>query len=279
MSERTVRGAFKLVLVAACVICLGQSAAAQSLLIDFSQVDSTGAFTTNSAPEPGYQQYNARHEVIGDVFETARTESYSAFGTTVDLMVSYPDTTDRRVRQMIARGAGHQANYVGEMLALVNDWVGIDARTINGGNGMDVPTTMLFTVSGLPAGDYSYRAFHHDTENQNGEFSVALTDAAGARDIGTFEMTASTLHDPNNLNPVNPGAGNGPEVLSSTVAFDFASDGVNPVVISYSITEGPNVHESFVGVNGIEIVPEPSTLMLLGVLAGGLRAFRRRRSA
>ncbi|MBN1853134.1 MAG: PEP-CTERM sorting domain-containing protein [Pirellulales bacterium] len=229
------------------LVWVSTDAPAESLLIDFNST------TQDSGPHPqaGYQSYNAGHEVAADFVPVA----YSAFGTTVTLTPTWPDTTANTVQQMIDRGAGNDANYIGTMLDLVTDWIGIDARAASGGNGTSVPTTMDLTLSGLPAGDYYYRAYHHDTENQNPDFSITLIDANGTTAIGTFEATASTPHA-NNPNPVNPGFGFGPQFLPSTVVFPFRSNG-GDVVFRYQGTEGANVHESFVLVNGIEIHNEP----------------------
>jgi len=205
----------------------------------------------NSDPgtvEPGYLPYTSAHESP----EVERTETYPAFGTSVSLTVDYPDTTDLRVRQSLDRGSDFDANYDGLNLDLVTDFIGIDCRSENGGNGAGQPTTMLFRLNGLPAGRYRYRGYHHDTEYVNAPFQIAVLDANGLRDLGAYEMTGSTSFA-SNPTPVNPGAGNPPSVLDSTVEFEFVSDGVGEIVVNYMGTEGANVHESIVGVNGIEI--------------------------
>jgi hypothetical protein len=251
-------------------------AGAEPLKIDFNSISQDNG----PHPQEGYQAYDAGHEVADDFV----TREYAAFGTTVSLTPTWPDTTDNRVQQMIDRTTSGppveswDANYEGTLLDLVTDWIGIDARPGNGGNGPDQPTPLDLTLAGLPAGAYRYLAYHHDTENQNGDFTVSVTDADGTRTIGTFEMTASS-EGANTPNPVNPGAGNGPGVLPSTIHFPIVSNG-EPIVIEYQIAEGANVHESFLGVNGIEVtqIPEPSTLVLLlvGCLAALLCGMRRR---
>ncbi len=235
------------------LVCLATSAGADPLLIDFNSTSQDNG----PHPQTGYQSYDAGHEVADDFIPVG----YSAFGTTVTLTPTWPDTTDNLVMQMIDRTtsgpptSSHDANYLGDMLDLVTDWIGADARPDNGGNGTTGPTTMELTLSGLPAGDYFYRAYHHDTEYMNPEFSLSLNDADGTTSIGTFEVTGSSAHA-NNVNPVSGAPGFGPEVLSSTVDFPFRSDG-SDVVFQYEVMEGANVHESFVVVNGIEIWDEP----------------------
>ena len=75
---------------------------AQDLMVDFnSNQDGGGDSTTDPDPklstanhhETGYQSYHANHEVIAE-FAPA---TYDAFGTSVILTPSWPDTTDNRV--------------------------------------------------------------------------------------------------------------------------------------------------------------------------------------
>ena len=40
-----------------------------------------------------------------------------------------PNTTDNRVQQMIDRGAGNDAQWLGSNLDLLTDFIGIDTRT------------------------------------------------------------------------------------------------------------------------------------------------------
>lgn len=72
---------------------------------------------------------------------------------------------------------------------------------------------------------------------------------------GEFRMTASSV-DGSNVNRENPGAENGPEVLSSTVNLRFVSDGINPVVITYINRRHASTQQSFLGVDGFEITTQ-----------------------
>jgi hypothetical protein len=229
------------------------------LLVDFSNAGNQAA-----GPQVmnGYQSYIANHEVIGEV---DHSQAFPAFGTSVTLTVEYPDSFTNTVRQMINRAEANNLNYIGEKVSLVRDWIGIDARVAQGGNGFDIPTTMTFTFDGFPAGHYQYRAYHHDTEFQHGMFNVGVDDAAGSREIGMFAMTASTNNATNNPNPVNPGAGQGPESLESTVTFPFESNGTNPVVVRYSNFEAALALETFLGVNGFEITALPTPVPLVWI--------------
>ena len=82
----------------------------------------------------------------------------------------WPNTTDNRVRQMIDRSAVNDAQWGGDKLDLLTDWIGIDTRTTSGGNGdwdrtpATTPTYLTLALSGLPAGTYEWTSYHHDTE-------------------------------------------------------------------------------------------------------------------
>ena len=143
---------------------------AADLLVDFNSTNQEGGPHYQS----GYQPYNAGHEVAAD-FLAAR--SYSAFDTTVSLKVTWPDTTSNRVQQMIDRPASNDANWTGQKIDLLTDFIGIDTRTSEGGRGNydgsnGLPTRMVFRLTGLPTGPYSYRSYHHDTENVHTSFGV-----------------------------------------------------------------------------------------------------------
>ena len=154
------------------------SGLSQNLLVDF------GSTTQDGGPnlQTGYQAYNAGHEVAADFI----TRSYPAFGTSIDITPAWPDTIDNRVQQMIDRGAGNDANWndANADLQLITDFLGIDTRTAQGGNGNwdgtnGTPTRMTLTLGGLPAGSYAWTSFHHDTEHLHGNFQVELSTDGG----------------------------------------------------------------------------------------------------
>ncbi|MBJ07369.1 MAG: hypothetical protein CMO40_09680, partial [Verrucomicrobiaceae bacterium] len=101
----------------------------QDLLVDFSSTSQGGGPNL----QVGYQAYDAGHEAIADFV----TRSYPAFGTSINLTPAWPDTTDARVQQMVDRGNGNDANWddASADLQLITDFLGIDTRTSNGGNG------------------------------------------------------------------------------------------------------------------------------------------------
>ena len=111
----------KVLFATACIAMLitSQTVNGQDLLLDFNSLTQDGG----PHPQEGYQSYDAGHEVADDFV----TKSYAAFGASVDFTPSWPDTTDNRVQQMIDRGAGNDANYLGQKLDLVTDFIGIRA--------------------------------------------------------------------------------------------------------------------------------------------------------
>jgi hypothetical protein len=113
---------------------------------------------------------------------------------------------------------------------------------------------MTFTLDGLPAGTYQYRGYHHDVANIQSPFDLSFNVAgAGEVSIGRFRMTHG---NDNGISPLsNPGAGNDPDVLPSTIEFLFTVPVDNdPVVITYVAREEAGVFQnSFIAVNAIEV--------------------------
>ena len=252
----------KLTLIVAASALLVTGASGQ-LLIDFSNA---GNQDGGNHDEAGWQTYKANHEVAADFV----TQNFSAFGTTISLTPTWPDTDDNRVMQMIDRGAGNDANYSGILPDLMTDWIGADARTGNGGNGDGNVTSMTLSIVGLPAGDYSWLSYHHDTENMHSTFEVSL----GGSPLGNVTITHSS---------VNEGTGAIAANVTSdpaTFAFDFTSNGTDPIEVGFALTppDGGSVHKQFIAVNGFQItqIPEPSTGLLLVLSGVGFLARRRR---
>lgn len=242
------------------------------LFIDFSSDGQTANFA-QQGPEHDllYQPYLASHEVdssnqTGTQIVVDRSETFAVPGFTgspnVTLDVAFTDSTaftgfPPTIKQMIGREEADVLAYEGNRLELMRDWLGVDPRTASGGNGDGSgfgPTYLQLTFSGLPAGTYQYRGYHHDTQNIGSNFEILMTDSTrSASSLGSFRMTSS-LADNTSYQAANPGIGNEPDVLSSTIELLFESNGTDDVVLVYAVLEDPaTFSRSFFGVNAIEL--------------------------
>lgn len=267
------------------LLLMAGPASAALLSVDFNS-NQDGGGNSNTADDPGlsealhnqdgWSSYHANHEVAAE-FATA---NYGGITVTP----AWPNTTDNRVQQSIDRGAGNDATWDDSLgyLNLVTDFIGIDTRTQNGGNGnwdgtVGTPTYMTLTVGGLAAGDYGWTSFHNDTENVWGPFAVWLSTDGGA----TFTQLADGLMTDGSEGgtPESPAREHGPDpyLLPSTYMTSFTANGADDVVMRFApYSDAAGVHRQIWGMNGFEVVPEPATIALLGLGALALR--RRRRS-
>ena len=228
------------------------------LRVDFnSNQDGGGDSTTAGDPglseaahnQEGWSSYHANHEVI-DEFATA---DYGGITVTPD----WPNTTDNRVRQSIDRSSGNDINWddaAGD-LNLVTDWIGIDTRAGNGGNGdwdgtTGTPTYMTLALGGLAAGNYNWTSFHHDTEHCHGPFAVWLSTDGGVTftqlDDGVMTDSTEGGTPDSGATEVGPDA----NTLSSTYRISFSADGVNDVVLRFAPYSEGAVHRQIWGMNG-----------------------------
>ena len=257
-----------------------------ALWVDFNSTTQGGGPNNNA----GWEAYNAGHEVAADFVTQSYNATFAISGAAnVGVTPAWPNTTDNRVRQMIDRGAGNDANWLDTDLDGVTDWLGIDTRTGNGGNGnwdgtTGTPTHMTLTLSGLAAGTYNWRSFHHDTENVHTDFQVAINTGGGLVALANGYMSDSTPGgNPNSATNGSPGLVTdfaGMIAAGSIYDATFTANGTDDVVIQFTPlagTYGNAVHNQLWGINGFQLtqVPEPST-SLLGLL-GGLLLLRRRR--
>lgn len=248
--------------------------ASASLWVDFNSTTQDGG----PHNDPAYQAYNAGHEVATDFVTQNFATTFAITGAAnVGVTPTWPLTTDNRVQQMIDRGAGNDAQYTTPgpySLDLVTDWIGIDTRTGNGGNGNFDGTTgnathLTLTLSNLPAGSYNWLSIHHDTENVFTNFNVYLDGAL----VGTgYQSDSSTGGNPDS-------GANRTDGPASTFSTSFTSDG-SDVAITFEPLSGElgnAVHNQLFAVNGFQLtqVPEPST-GLLGLLGAGFLLRRRR---
>ncbi|MED5419205.1 MAG: hypothetical protein VYA27_10905, partial [Verrucomicrobiota bacterium] len=104
------------------LFCASATPGSAQLYIDFNSTSNDGG----PHPQTGYNSYDAAHENASDFLSP---RDYSAFGATISLAVDFPDSSDRRVQQMIDRGSGNDRNWTGSKLNLITDWIGVDTRS------------------------------------------------------------------------------------------------------------------------------------------------------
>ena len=268
---------FRLLLLS--VLFAGVSSA--QWMVDFNSESQDGGPTNDDFG--GFEPYNFPHEG-GDGFTPWPTVDYSAFGTTVSLSADWPNTDSPTAEQMIDRGSGFDANWYDFDTDLTNpgfpilgvdlvtDWIGIDTRTGNGGNGDWIdgvdgtPTYMHLFLGGLPAGTYDWQSFHIDTEDVHGDFEVMVSTDGGA----TFSARPDGImvnSDPGG-NPDSVASGFLLEtVIDSQGAFDngaiyetsFTANGTDDVVFQFAPYAEVGVHRQIWGMNGFVLTEgEPS---------------------
>ena len=180
-------------------------------------------FSPTVAPvEAGYQGYFADHEQAA----TFTSQSFTAFGTVIAIAPTWAADATRQAMQMIDRGAAGRTGYTGEHADLLNDWIGTDARQAG--------DPMTLTVSGLPAGDYLWTSYHHDTQDQTGLFDVTVTDADGSVTIRGIDIS------------------DGLPAFEDVTKFEtlIRSDGVHAVTLSFENQGYTSVSEAFFVMNG-----------------------------
>ncbi|MGJ8697928.1 MAG: lamin tail domain-containing protein [Verrucomicrobiaceae bacterium] len=208
--------------------------------------------------ETGYQAYTAEHENIPGF----TTQAFNAFGTTINLTPGWPDSTDPRVQQMIDRGTNNDNNWVGNKISLLTDFIGVDTRTGNGGNGnydgsTGSPTRMTLNLSGLPAGDYQWLSYHHDTENVHTSFRIEYSTDGGSN----YTLLPATYPGTNSTAGGNPASSQiytgtpdpDPADLPSTAVFNFSASAGQDVLIRFTPYSNTGVHRQIWACNGFEI--------------------------
>ncbi|HTL72405.1 MAG TPA: glycoside hydrolase family 98 domain-containing protein, partial [bacterium] len=198
-------------------------ASADSLKVDF---NGSSAQTMS-----GYLAYSAQHEVSASF----GPRNYSAFGTTITVTPTWTGSpATNTAMQAIVRGSfnGYSTN-AADLPDLLIDWIGTDQRESPG-------DPMTLTISGLPAGTYGWLSYHHDTQDQQGHFSVTVNDATGSATTTNLQVSHSQSTTITNLAGV------------TKFARTMISDGVNPVTLVWEATDVPNFNTMFV-MNGFEI--------------------------
>jgi hypothetical protein len=203
-------------------------AAASRVSAESLKVDFNGASAQTMS---GYQAYTAQHEVAG----TFGARSYSAFGTNITITPTWTGTppTNTAQQAIVRASANGYSSNAADMLDLMIDWIGTDQRENPG-------DPMTLTISGLPAGTYGWLSYHHDTQDQQGHFSVTVNDATGAATTSGLQVSHSLSTTVTNLASV------------SKFSTPLTSDGVNPVSLVWEATDTPSFNTMFV-MNGFEI--------------------------
>ncbi len=214
-------------LVGAIVLAAVFQASADSLKVDFN-----GSSAQTLA---GYQAYTAQNEATN----TFGSRTYSAFGTNITITPTWtgsPATNTAQQAQVRSSGNGYSTDPA-DMLDLMIDWIGTDKRESPG-------NPMTLTIRGLPAGTYGWLSYHHDTQDQHGDFDVTVNDANGS-------ATTTGLHISSTQSSVSPVTN-----LANVTKFStpITSDGVNPVSFVFNLTSSTSpVSTAFFVINGFEI--------------------------
>lgn len=213
---------------------------------------------TGGDVEAGFSGYFATHEDSA----TFTPQAYPVFGTTVTISPDWTDSTDARVRQMIVRGAGNNANWVGDHIDFLKDFIGTDTRTANGGNGdydgtTGLPTTFTLTLSGLPAEEYSWLSYHHDTEHVFTSFKIEYSSDSGTSFTeipGPFVGTDSTAAGTPASSQTYTGTPDpNPANLPSSAQFNFSAVAGQDVVLRFTPFSMPGVHQQIWIMNAFEL--------------------------
>lgn len=126
--------------------------------------------------------------------------------------------------------------------------------------------TIDITVAGLKAGTYEIRT-HHLSQGPSTSTGNPFTLLVQDSNNPSFGMTVGTF---------NMGKGNDTHFAPLATSFTVTSNGTDPVIVRMDIPEPVGSGQgAWVGLNGFEIIPEP-TAALLGSL-GVLLLLRRRR--
>ena len=124
---------------------------------------------------------------------------------------------------------------------LLRDWIGTDSRGADEANS-DV---LILTLSGLPAGTYSWTSYHYDAENQGDVFDVIVNDAAGSTTTTGVVQTSGAVAPATFTTSI---VSDGSDVTLAFVASDeylgmFAMNGFeltgsgDPLMIDFSVDQ------------------------------------------
>ncbi len=182
----------------------------------------------------GFNGYIAEHENNSSF----QPQTYIINGNEITVEVAWPAGTAKEAKQMIDRGgnAGFKAS------DLLRDWIGTDGRKAK--------VDLQLTIKGVPAGNYEWKSYHHDYNDQTGVFNAEIKDATGSQSKKKVDIS-------NGLLP-----------LSSVTTLEtmIKSDG-SDIVFSFEMDSYPDNSSSFFVMNGFVLneadstkVPDPVVL-------------------
>ena len=155
--------------VSAVLLLVPVGVAQAELRIDFSQ--------TGGPVEAGFQGYFADN----DQPDTFTAQDFTAFGTTITVKPSWAPDATPQTTDMMDRGNN---DGITDHVDLLRDWIATDNRQPG--------DPMTLTISGLPAGTYSWLSYHHDNHMQRGVFDVTVTDATGSVTTTDIQITSTS---------------------------------------------------------------------------------------
>lgn len=181
------------------------------------------------------------------------------------LTLSAPSTGINAGTTLRSINRGGNDGYTGTLPNLTQTWWGQRATSTGPGGYLTID------ISGLAAGNYTFTSYHLDQEDQSGEMKVQFSDNDGV----SFTDVVPAFDIPNY-------AGGGsvpvPGQFASAPAeatFNFTSTGAD-IQIRFTNTASSNSSEAFALVNGFEIIPEPASLILLGLGSVLMLGWRKR---
>jgi hypothetical protein len=185
-------------------------------------------FTHTGGPvETGWNGYFATQE-SGATFTP---QDFTAFGTTITVAPTWAAGANDATKQMYDRSS---SGYPGAHPDLINQWIGTDGRQPGD------PLTL--TLTGLPAGRYIWRSYHHDPHDQTGVFTATIVDSTGTRSFPGIPMTDS----------IQDGVVDFADI--SVFETEISSDGTTPVAIDFDLTSSTgNITTAFFLMNGFEL--------------------------
>lgn len=214
-----------------CFLITFSTAGAQPLRVDFSRPD--------GRVEEGFEGYFAGQEQPA----TFTPQSYEAFGTTVTITPTWAADAVAAAMQSFLRPDPHWTTI--DRADLLVDWIGTDTRQSGD------PLTL--TISGLPAGTYNWRSYHHDVghnpdrQYQTGLFDVTVNDATGSTTTTGIDISCTAT--------VVEGIDRFADVTKFTT--QIVSGGSDITFVFHQQVNDP-VPEAFFAMNGFELSYPPA---------------------